>query len=372
MGKFYKMVDLSTDELKISFYTLLDSKKSMREVYEEFDLKCTPNNSSDLKILASEVGFDLSIYKERQSKPKKYCLQCGEELTGSQNKFCSSSCAATYNNLRRNPRTEESKKRTSDSIKLYYDNVGRKSKANKQCKICGEYDCKHEFCKKYKFTINVLINKFGFDSSVLGTGIDNVLIEYNRIKSELYELYRVKQMSSLDIIKKYNKKFKCTEFSLLHMLRAMEIPIRSHSDSTSLAYLNGNLNQTTTTPGFNSQWHTTWDNKEVYLRSSYEVEYAKQLDEQKIVYEVESLRIKYFDTIEKRYRCSIPDLYIKDDNMIVEIKSSFTYDKQNMIDRFKAYKEKGYNYKMIMDGGEYFEDNLPETSSMTIKDCFKN
>lgn len=371
MGKFYKMVDLSTDEKKKSFFELLDSKKSMQEVYKEFDLKYTPNNSSDLKMLAKEVGFDLFIYKERQSKPKKYCLRCGSELTGSQNKFCSSSCAATYNNLRRKPRTEESKKRTSNSIKLHYDNFGRKSKNGKQCKICGEYDCKHEFCKKYKLAINVLINKFGFNPSILRTGIDNVLNEYNRIRQELYELYWIKQMSSLDIIKKYNK-FKCTEFSLLHMLRIMEIPIRSHSDSTTLAYLNGNLNQTAVIHGFKSQWHTTWDNKEVYLRSSYEFEYAKQLDEQKIIYEVEGLKIKYFDTIKNKYRCAIPDFYLEKDNMIVEIKSSFTYDKQNMLDRFKAYKDNGYNYKMIMDGVEYFEYNLPETYYMTIKNCFKN
>ena len=102
MGKFYKMVDLSTDEKKKLFFELLDSKKSMQEVYKEFDLKYSPNNSSDLKILAEEVGFDLSVYNERQSKPKKYCLQCGRELTGSQNKFCSSSCAysTSYDDLK--------------------------------------------------------------------------------------------------------------------------------------------------------------------------------------------------------------------------------------------------------------------------------
>ena len=43
-------------------------------------------------------------------------------------------------------------------------------------------------------------------------------------------------------------------------------------------------------------WHTTWDNTEVYLRSSYELEYAQELDSKQINYEVESLRIKYFDT----------------------------------------------------------------------------
>lgn len=66
------------------------------------------------------------------------------------------------------------------------------------------------------------------------------------------------------------------------------------------------------------------------------------------------------------YRCSVPDFYLPDLNMIVEIKSFFTYDKQNMLDKFKAFKDNNYNYKLIMDGVEYFEDNLPETSKNNI------
>ena len=38
--------------------------------------------------------------------------------------------------------------------------------------------------------------------------------------------------------------------------------------------------------------------------------------------------------------------------MIVEIKSSWTLDKQNMIDKMKAYKELGYNFKLICDHKE--------------------
>ena len=43
-------------------------------------------------------------------------------------------------------------------------------------------------------------------------------------------------------------------------------------------------------------YHITWNNKKVYLRSSYEFDYAKLLDKQKINYEVENLRIKYWDS----------------------------------------------------------------------------
>ena len=47
-----------------------------------------------------------------------------------------------------------------------------------------------------------------------------------------------------------------------------------------------------------------------------------------------------------------PDFYIYDTNTIVEIKSSWTLDKQNMIDKFIAYKQLGYNCKCICDNIE--------------------
>ena len=90
----------------------------------------------------------------------------------------------------------------------------------------------------------------------------------------------------------------------------------------------------------------------MYLRSSYELDYAKELDKQKIDYDVEKFHIKYFDTQRQEFRCAIPDFYIPYINTIVEIKSSWTLDKQNMIDKFKAYKELGYNYKLICDHKE--------------------
>ena len=38
---------------------------------------------------------------------------------------------------------------------------------------------------------------------------------------------------------------------------------------------------------------------------------------------------------------------------IVEIKSTRTYDKQNMIDKSAQYKKLGYNFKLILDHKEY-------------------
>lgn len=82
------------------------------------------------------------------------------------------------------------------------------------------------------------------------------------------------------------------------------------------------------------------------------MDYAKELDEQKIRYDVECFHIKYFDTIRNEYRCSIPDFYLIDSNTIVEIKSEFTLDIQNMKDKFKSYNNLGYNTKLILEHKE--------------------
>ena len=88
------------------------------------------------------------------------------------------------------------------------------------------------------------------------------------------------------------------------------------------------------------------------MRSSYELDYAKQLDEQQIDYEVEFKHIKYWDSQKEEYRCAIPDFYLPETNTIVEIKSDYTLDIQNMKDKFKAYKELGYNTKLICEHKE--------------------
>ena len=98
--------------------------------------------------------------------------------------------------------------------------------------------------------------------------------------------------------------------------------------------------------------HLTWDDKFVYLRSSYEENYAQLLDQNKILYEVEVLRIVYFDTQQKKERIAIPDFYLSETNTIVEIKSDWTLDVINMLDKVKAYKELGYNFKLILEHKE--------------------
>ena len=123
---------------------------------------------------------------------------------------------------------------------------------------------------------------------------------------------------------------------------------------------------------FNEGRHETWDNRMVYLRSSYELEYAQHLDQLKIQYDVEKIRIPYFDSKLNKYRYSVPDFYLPKSNTIVEVKSEFTYDKENMVNKIQKYIELGYNMILVLDHEEYDirdVNDLPEQKmSTTIYD----
>lgn len=67
-------------------------------------------------------------------------------------------------------------------------------------------------------------------------------------------------------------------------------------------------------------YYTTWNNKTFYYRSGYELDYMHILDKNKIDYEVENLRIKYFNSLKNEYRFAKPDIFIASENLIVEIK----------------------------------------------------
>jgi len=99
---------------------------------------------------------------------------------------------------------------------------------------------------------------------------------------------------------------------------------------------------------YKSGHHITWDNRNVHYRSSYELDHYKKMDQEKIYYVVEKLRLPYYDTQKKKERIAIPDIYIPKDNMLIEIKSKWTMDEINWEDRLKVYKRAGYKVKLII------------------------
>lgn len=297
---------------------------------------------------------------------KVICTNCGKEHDGTygSGRFCSKKCAKSFSTKQDNPKELKEAKCSKCGTTLFINKRAssktclcesckkeyHKPSDLRICKICGnkyykyQGGCQNDFCKRTNIEqIKTLIKYFGFNKEKFRT--KDVETEFNRIKEHLKYLYEDKNLSLQEIGELYNCKF---PNNLSKIFNYLNITKRSRKEVSKNAVLNGRLSLCSSFK-FKTTYHTTWNNKEVYLRSSYELDYAKELDKQKVNYEVEFLRIKYFDTQRNEYRCAIPDFYLPETNTIVEIKSDWTLDIQNMKDKFKTYKELGYDCKLICE-----------------------
>jgi len=187
------------------------------------------------------------------------------------------------------------------------------------------------------------LEKLGFDFAN-----PNVREEYNKLQELLSHDYLIKCMSMPDIMSAYKIPSSKTLFDLFKILK---IQSRTFSECTKLTITNGKWNHPEQY-NFKNGWHKAWNGEYVYYRSSYELNYCKILDDQKIIYKMEPIRIQYYCTQNECYKIAIPDFLIPEQNLIVEIKSTYWYNEQQMKDKLKAYKELGYNFKLILEGNE--------------------
>lgn len=206
-----------------------------------------------------------------------------------------------------------------------------------------------------KFTKSQLYKRKSQNLERLGFNYtEDVESEYFKIQKLLYQEYHIKCESMLTIMKKYKIPSSRTMDILFKLF---DIDPRSLSDARSNSLLTGKSNLTgrsNSNENFKfaskQQWHRTWEGKDVYLRSSYELAYAKELDDKKIKYDTECIRILYFDSQKQKYRVAIPDFYLPDSNTIVEIKSEYWLNEENMKDKSQEYQRIGFNFQLIVDG----------------------
>lgn len=139
-----------------------------------------------------------------------------------------------------------------------------------------------------------------------------------------------------------------------YLLKFFEIKARSFKEADNVAIITGrlDLSKIQINNQYKTEYHTSWEGKKFFLRSSYETDYANKLDEQKIPYLVEELKLHYWDSQTNSERIAIPDFYLPETNEIVEIKSTYTFDEQNMKDKFAAYKKFGFKPKLILEKKE--------------------
>lgn len=310
--------------------------------------------------------------EEIYNQNPKICQYCGKYLDYKHrhNKFCSKSCAASFNNLHRDNEVYKKQKETLSNtlnkkygIKHKVDVIANTKKNRKQkikyCAHCGAVYGKcidPIVCSKYRI-FNSLV-KFGFNKSTIGT--ENIIDEFYRIKNILKKFYSAFSSNNNKLIEIFG--YTSGSANFIKLLKSLDIPIKSQQDAIAQAWIEGRIDANFTENQYKSCWYTTWDKKEVYLRSSYELDFAKYLDSLQISYEVESLRIKYFDSIQKIYRCAIPDFFIPETNELIEIKSNWTLkgNVQNMKDKFNRYIELGYKPKLYLEKHEVNINDITE------------
>ena len=240
------------------------------------------------------------------------CAECNKETINP--KFCNRKCSAKYTSIRKANFKPGQDKRTKkvncreckDAIEVNVrastnncicKECGTKLYLSKKiCNSCGSNKCTHpKICKKYRL-LPGLIKYFGFDESVIGT--IKIYEEFQRIKDLLENEYHHNSLSLNDLVDKYNH---YDAGSMAAILSSLDIKRRNLSDASAEAYVSGKFNVEYVTR-FKRGWHTTWDGNKVFYRSSYELEYAQQLDVQKIEYEMESKRFWYWDSKEQKQR----------------------------------------------------------------------
>ena len=314
------------------------------------------------------------------------CLYCGKPLPWERRneKYCCSSCSAKDNNRKR-PRVRKIKIDSSvkelviirtEKCVSFLNSLSREEAEhfvqianwyNKnvdtiylkyklpyiepgQCPICGNFGCKDDFCKKYPIRFLIFLSDyFGFNLKTLGSL--SVKTELDRIKENLYNLYWIKGLSAqvIGVDKGLDKQ------RITRLFKKLGIPLRSNKslENTSSLVFEKSISSFSINSRFSKKVsHKSWDGTFVFFRSSYELYYAMKLDISKISYKVENLRINYYNSSLNMNKIAIPDFYLPDTNEVVEVKSDFTLDIQEMLDKFDAYKKLGYTPKLILEHEE--------------------
>lgn len=211
------------------------------------------------------------------------------------------------------------------------------------CKYCGKPSGLHRLCDECKrFHKPGLYKKLNLTTGSLRD-------RYEKAFEILYNEYFTNRLSVLAIYDKY--KICCVTLQDIFMDHGLRL--RTVGEGLQVGMVEGRVHKPTTgfaDPKFRHGWHITWTGSKVYYRSSYELEYAQSLDRLRVPYEMETKRIEYFDSQEERKRVAVPDFYLPETNELVEIKGNWTYNEQNIRDKFKAYRESGYKPILILEG----------------------
>lgn len=141
---------MSKEEIQNLFYNSLSKKQLCLSLGWKYGHISGNTIKKRIFELVSEHEIDLSKCKwwNDNSSSDSICLNCGKLIPFSGRKFCSSSCAASYNNKLRKHKSE-TKKKISDSLKqklkndprplkIGYRKDQKSEKVFRNCVVCGQ------------------------------------------------------------------------------------------------------------------------------------------------------------------------------------------------------------------------------------------
>lgn len=262
-------------------------------------------------------------------------------------KFCSRSCAATFQNRIVHSNKPNKPKKVKNIVQK------RPVKSwSKICPITGQTFIDQNEYRNREWspypngriqTIQLLASAFN-----ITLGQPDTSERLTAARSTIQEAYVNDQLSTLEIHKKFN--WSCTPGHVSNFLKALNISRRSLSQASAMAITAGRA--ASVGHGYKSGYHLDWSGQTHYYRSSYELKYYQILDDAKLPYQTESIHGPYYDSVLNKDRIAIPDIII-DNRIILEVKSSWTYNKPNMIDKVISYKFNGFDVILGLDFKDY-------------------
>lgn len=316
-----------------------------------------------------------SCYKQSIQKSERECEQCKNKFVYNEKeqRFCSQSCSATFKNKNRNPEIyEKVGKKNREHMKKQFIRVKKENikQEKHKCKFCGTcFGVKLEIRKcqclghRKQASIPALHKYFNLSTDNFGTRY----FEQDIIQciENIEELYSENSLISLTQLVNYPD-----PGNLRYLLLNLGVKTNNLSEAQKKSIKQGRATIPTGDKKY-KQGYITLNNKTYFYRSSYELEFAQTLADKNIDFDMESITVEYYDSQEETNRLAFPDFVFEKEKIIAEVKSTWTYDEQNMKDRFEAFAELGYTNYLWLDKEFYIlrHDNFIK---ITDEDFYEN
>lgn len=331
----------------------------------------------------TETGIYCSskcFYKNKTMDAKK-CLCCNNLFSpdNSKQKYCSNSCSTTYNNLKRDKSVYEKIKKSQKAMAEKRKTMNTTNADEVYCcKFCGnpfqKYPDKaypnklgHTCVGKEKRSLLKTMQKY-FGLSLMNIGTEkfqNDILDCIQYVKSLYD-----QNSAASIAKLVGHPDKSGK-AMVKILNSMGIELLTQKEGILKSWEREISNPPV--PKKYKSGYITLNGKTYFYRSSYELELAQILADKKIEFDMEKVRIKYYDSQKKRKRIAIPDFVFEKEKIIVEVKSRHTFKENEMKDRFEAFSELGYTNYLWLEKEFYVlkHDNFIKITDENFYDIFQ-